>query len=498
MKLIMKKIKSALLVVSFFTYGVSGQTQIGLDIDSEAGGDALGYSVSMPDYLTVGSGAPWNDGNGNRAGHVRIYNWNGSAWVQKGLDIDGEAAEDQSGYCISMPDANTVAIGAPYNRPGNTGAYYAAGHVRIYNWNGNAWVQKGSDIDGQEYWSIGEVLSMPDANTIAIGAPDAKKPGSGADVGRVMVYSWNGTDWVQKGAELIGDTVLVSGSWFDIGKSVHMPNANTLAIGAWNTSSLPRSGLVRVYEWDGVSWIRKGQNILGESIGDHSGRTLTMPDENTIAIGADYNGGNGVESGHVRIHEWNGTIWVQKGLDIDGEAPNNYSGYSLSMPSANTIAIGAIGNFNNNGISGQVRIYDWDGNSWVQKGVDIDGEHQGCFFGSSVSMPDENHISIGGRGNYHNGTYSGHVRVYTFSSVTVEEVNPVFRVSPNPANSHLIIETDESHVGKSYNIFDFNGKKMLTGKVTTMEVKIDIEKLPNGQYHFELESGTVCSFIVSR
>lgn len=436
----MKKIKSALLVVSFFTYVVSGQTQIGLDIDSEAGGDYLGHSVSMPDYLTLGIGAPWNDGNGN-----------------------------------------------------------GAGHVRIYNWNGNAWVQKGSDIDGQEYWSIGKVLSMPDANTIAIGAPDAIKPNNGAEVGRVMVYSWNGTDWVQKGAELIGDTVPGSGlNWFGIGKSVHMPNANTLAIGAWQTSYMPSRGLVRVYEWNGVSWNRKGQSILGETIGDYSGNSLTMPDANTIAIGADYNGGNGIESGHVRIYEWNGTIWVQKGLDIDGEGTYNYSGYSVSMPSANTIAIGAVGNFNANGVSGHARIYEWDGNSWVQKGIDIDGEHPGCFFGFSVSMPDENHVSIGGPGNNHNGNNSGHVRVYTFSSVTVEEVNPVIRVSPNPAKSHLIIETDESHVGKSYNIFDFNGKKMLTGKVTSTEVKIDIEKLPNGQYHFELESGTVCSFIVSR
>jgi hypothetical protein len=26
------------------------------------------------------------------AGHVRIYAWNGTAWQQKGADIDGEAS----------------------------------------------------------------------------------------------------------------------------------------------------------------------------------------------------------------------------------------------------------------------------------------------------------------------------------------------------------------------------------------------------------------------
>ena len=28
------------------------------------------------------------------AGHVRIYNFNGSSWIQLGNDIDGEAASD--------------------------------------------------------------------------------------------------------------------------------------------------------------------------------------------------------------------------------------------------------------------------------------------------------------------------------------------------------------------------------------------------------------------
>ena len=40
------------------------------------------------DRLAIG--AP-KDGMSN-AGHVRIYDWNGTAWIQLGADIDGEAA----------------------------------------------------------------------------------------------------------------------------------------------------------------------------------------------------------------------------------------------------------------------------------------------------------------------------------------------------------------------------------------------------------------------
>ena len=42
----------------------------------------------------VAIGAYGNDGNGSDAGHVRLYAWDGSSWVQRGSDIDGEAADD--------------------------------------------------------------------------------------------------------------------------------------------------------------------------------------------------------------------------------------------------------------------------------------------------------------------------------------------------------------------------------------------------------------------
>jgi hypothetical protein len=47
-----------------------------LDIDGEAAGDRSGSSISMPDANTLAIGAPYNDGNGSDAGHVRICAWN--------------------------------------------------------------------------------------------------------------------------------------------------------------------------------------------------------------------------------------------------------------------------------------------------------------------------------------------------------------------------------------------------------------------------------------
>ena len=343
-----------LLITALYSAISAAQVQIGNDIDGEAAFDGSGISVSMPDANTVAIGASYNDGNGTQAGQVRIYAWNGSSWQQKGADIDGEAAGDQSGWSVSMPDANTVAIGALWNDGNGT----VAGQVRIYAWNGSSWQQKGVDIDGEAAgdWS-GYSVSMPDANTVAIGAP-------------------------------------------------------------WNYVSGTALGQVRIYAWNGSSWLQKGVDIDGEAGGDQSGYSVSMPDANTVAIGAIWNDGNGYIAGHVRIYAWNGTSWQQKGADIDGEAAGDRSGWSVSMPDANTVAIGASYNDGNGTQAGQVRIYAWNGSSWQQKGADIDGEAAGDHSGRSVSMPDAHTVAIGARNNSGNGTEAGHVRIYSLCATT--------------------------------------------------------------------------------
>ena len=66
-------------------------------------------------------------------------------------------------------------------------------------------------------------------------------------------------------------------------------------------------------------------------------------DGTTMAIGAYNNDGNGTNSGHVRIYNYNENVWSQLGSDIDGEAATDYSGSSVSLSSdGTTLAIGAV------------------------------------------------------------------------------------------------------------------------------------------------------------
>jgi len=137
-----------------------------------------------------------------------------------------------------------------------------------------------------------------------------------------------------------------------------MPNANTVALGAigYNGSSTA-IGQVRIYGWDGSEWVQKGEGIDGEAAYDQSGFSISMPDENAIAIGSIFNQGNGEYSGHVRVYKWVGNSWVKYGSDIDGVAVYNFEGFAVSMPDSKTVATGAPYNNDNGTEAGQVRVF---------------------------------------------------------------------------------------------------------------------------------------------
>ena len=349
--------------------GAAAQSQLGQDIDGEAAGDWSGYRVSLSaDGNRVAIGAPWNDGNGDRAGHVRIYELSGNSWVQLGQDIDGEAGVDGSGYRVSLSaDGNRVAIGAP----GNDGNGSDAGHVRIYELSGNTWIQLGQDIDGEAADDgSGSVSLSADGNRVAIGAPG--NDGNGSDAGHVRIYELSGNSWVQLGQDIDGEA---GGDFSGISVSLSA-DGNRVAIGAYgNDGNGGNAGHVRIYGLSGNSWIQLGSDIDGEADLDQSGWSVSLSaDGNRVAIGAPWNDGNGTLAGHVRIYELSGNTWIQLGQDIDGEAADDGSGYRVSLSAdGNRVAIGAPGNDGNGANAGHVRLYELSGNTWIQLGQDIEG-----------------------------------------------------------------------------------------------------------------------------
>ena len=388
-------------------------SQLGDDIDGEAAGDRSGRVVSISaDGTRIAIGAYTNDGSsGVASGHVRVYEWNSAtpAWEQVGSDIDGEAAGDQSGYSVSMSsDGSRVAIGAWANDGNGTDA----GHVRVYAESGGTWTQVGADIDGEAASDrSGSSVSMSsDGTRVAIGAIH----NNGA-AGHVRVFYDNAGTWTQLGLDIDGEAAY---DFSGLAEALSMSRDGThVAIGATgNDGSSDASGHVRVYKWNNVSWTQVGQDIDGEAANDQSGNHVSMSSDGTrVAIGANYNDDNGSASGHVRVYEWNSVTWIQMGFDIAGEDAYNLSG-AVSMSSDGTrVAIGASRNDGANGVdSGHVRVYEWNNVSWTQVGSDIDGKAADDKSGWSVSMSsDGTRVVIG---NFETG--SGHTRVYSLSGTS--------------------------------------------------------------------------------
>ena len=356
-----------LVMIHLFVSLIMSQEQLGSDIDGEAAGDNSGYSVSLDsDGDRVAIGASGNDGGGNNAGHVRVYEYSGGSWSQLGSDIDGEAASDASGYSVSLDsDGDRVAIGA-YLNDGNGGTATDAGHVRVYEYSGGSWSRLGLDIDGEAAgdYSGYSVSLDSDGDRVAIGA--TRNDGTGSNAGHTRIYSW-----------------------------------------------------------DGSSWSQLGSDIDGEAAGDQSGYSVSLDsDGDRVAIGAylnDGNGGTATDAGHVRVYEYSGGSWSRLGDDIDGEAANDYSGWSISLDSdGDRVAIGAYPNDGNGTSAGHVRIYSWDGSSWGQLGSDIDGEAAYDRSGISVSLDsDGDQVASGAYSNDDSGTDAGHVRVYNAFGVKI-------------------------------------------------------------------------------
>ena len=182
-----------------------------------------------------------------------------------------------------------------------------------------------------------------------------------------------------------------------------------------------------------VRGMKVGDDIDGEAVGDKSGQSVSMSsDGTTVAIGAGYNAGNGSNAGHVRIYKFDSSSWVKVGDDIDGEAVGDLSGSSVSMSSdGTTVAIGAYGNDGNGSFAGHVRIYQLNPPTLIgQATADVTGSYS-----ITVSTLTEASHSITATAT----DAARYMRVSSGAhTVVVDATNPVISLTgANPQNIEL-------------------------------------------------------------
>jgi len=108
------------------------------------------------------------------------------------------------------------------------------------------------------------------------------------------------------------------------------------------------------------------------------------------------------------------------GLDLVGEigdgAKGNWAGAFVAISGDNMIvAVGAAKKDDYAIDSGHVKIYKWDDGllNYKQLGETITGEEGGDNFSEVSLSSDGKTLAIGGRYNDANGSYSGHVKVFS-------------------------------------------------------------------------------------
>ena len=231
-------------------------------------------------------------------GYTRVFDWNGSAWVQRGEKIVGKDGDWLGRTAQLSSDGNTVVVSA-YR---NSDLFDNQGAIRVFDWNGSAWVKRGSDIYGQEenefLGGYHGAVDIDDArDTIAIGSAYYNSYN-----GRLRIFDWNGSVWVQRGSNIDGGGV---------GYHTTLSNdGNTVSSGSVSDSNSSRSVIARVYDWDNENndWVQRGSNVMEISRETDSYSSIFSSlsgNGKTISVGIPYTDNNDlVDTGEVRVYDW--------------------------------------------------------------------------------------------------------------------------------------------------------------------------------------------------
>ena len=417
-----------------YDYSTSTITPFGQNISGETTFNYFGYSVALSEDGTImGVTAPANNGTGTVQGSSRIYKYNDVSWVQLGQDIDG--IED-NGYqtIIKMSSDGTIAaISSHYN-------LVRRGRVRIFKYtNDTSWVQQGLDINGETAEDeFGFSISLSgNGKIIAIGAP--KNDTSYNEAGQVRVYSYieNTNSWniigTFTGFELdarTGRSVSLSSSGTILAISSPFPHNND------NPALMPR---VDIYEFINNVWTPKGPTIYGSYSGFNSkfGTEIVLSSNGLVlAINELYDPSNN-NLGRVLVYNYNSTdnSWnkLDSTINIVVDSSNlTWKDPYIALSSDGTIM--ALGMAHSNSTNrGLVRLYKLINNEWIKVGPDILSDASEGLFGYALALSGDG--SIMAIGSPEEGPdLTGFVRTYSINyAYTLTYTNPI--ILPNEIQS---------------------------------------------------------------
>ena len=309
----------------------------------------------------------------------------------------GGGNQGHTGNSIALAgDANTMAIGAPFESGGaagingnqNDNSVYASGAVYVYVRQGDSWTQqayvKASNPGQSDHFGSSVALSR-DGNTMAIAAHWEASGATGVNgnqndnsipqAGAVYVFTRSGTTWTQQAYIKASNTGKASegtlvGDGDQFGFSLALSgDGNTVAVGAISEDSAAQqingnqaddaaqsAGAVYVYARTGTTWAQQAYvKATNTEAGDGLGFSVALSfDGNTLAAAAfDEDGaGRGINPAHDNKSVNSGALYIftrQKGAwsqeayikGSKGETSDGFGFATAISDDGNTVAVGS-------------------------------------------------------------------------------------------------------------------------------------------------------------
>lgn len=219
----------------------------------------------------------------------------------------------------------------------------------------------------------------------------------------------------------IGQTIMGENDEDRTGHSCSLSNdGSILAIGSpRNDKSGTNAGMVRIYENTGGTWTPIGQDIDGLVADDAFGSSLSLSgDGKTLAVATHLSDVGGNNTGQVRVFEYSNNNWVQKGSTLNGVAANDAFGTGMALSDDGLhLVVGAPYNDGNASNSGHARVYEFNNGDWIQMGSDIQGKGRNNNTGESVAISaDGSIVAVGSPANGDMGSFAGLTRVFEYTN----------------------------------------------------------------------------------
>lgn len=420
-------------------------------------------------------GATGVDLDGNPNGHVRVYERDGTNWLQVGPTLFGDAAIDQFGAFVSLnADGTRMAVSSPSYGPFNKG------QVKVLDWDGASWVQVGQALNGDNpdsQWGRSKLNDNGDI--LAVTGPGWNGPNL---PGVVRVYQFDGAMWQQMGSDFTNNIPLD-----DYGVSISLAGSGKrLAIGT--SQNWPNPGFVEVFDWDGAVWQKVGSTIFGTQSGSGFGRSIDISNDGSIvAVGAYLFDGDAQNAGQTSVFLLDDGEWKQIGDPIEGKADDDISGEVVELsPDGLLLAVSSPWNDENGNNAGHVRVFEFTNDNWspfpdVYMGDVNDGFARSLSFSYLDESTDQYVLAMSTP--YHDVPFFQGGGVRTFAYVT-EPIMPAnadethVTISPNPATHRLTVETGTDLIQSITILNETTGENLIEVK----EKSVDISKLFPGRF----------------